>query len=230
MRAWLLFVAFSAAAVAMADDDAPYAKSGGAGIRRAGLRYAQGFYPPLMKDPASTTFDSESVVCDHKFDANDPDTQSKVSVYMVKGIVRSKNSFGAVVPSKWMMLVVEREQSSEMAVAFLDDKIVAKTEIGSRIVEVIDKKAAQAEEAERQQRMAAIEEGKKQWEEKKARDAGREAGRTHGTKMGKKAKALSDSEIKRRARKHAADEGYTEQRLVDQFVEGYADAIAAAAQ
>lgn len=221
----LLFVIGQAAA----SDDTPHAKSGGAGIRGAGFTYAKEIYPRLLKDPASTTFDWESVTSDHRFDLNDPDTQSQVSVYWVEGLLRSKNSFGAVVPTQWAMLVIERDKSSEMAVAFLGGEIVAKTDTGSRLLSVIDKMAKRREEKERQDTMARVAEAKKVQEGKKARAEGYKLGQTHGAKMGKKAKALSDAEISRRARKLASDAGYADEMLVEEFVKGYADAIFAAA-
>ena len=73
-------------------------------------------------------------------------------------------------------------------------------------------------------------EPKRNEEEKKARTAGHKAGKVHGAKIGKRAKSLRDSEITRRANKLAADAGYRDDGLIAQFVEGYADAIASAAQ
>jgi len=230
MKPWLLFIAFSMAAVATANDDAPYAKSGGAGMRGAGFTYAKEIFPKVMKDPASTTFDWESVTSDHKFDTHEKRTGEEISIYCVKGVLRSKNSFNAVVPSEWCIFVVEREKTNEMAIAMLDGKVIGKTAMGDRLMVFFDQIVEARKEKERELAMARNPEAKQNEEEKKARNDGYEAGNVHAAKIGNRAKSLSDSAITRRAKKLAADGGYRDDGLIAQFVEGYADAIASASQ
>ena len=227
MKPWLLFIAFSMAAVATANDDAPYAKSGGAGMRGAGFTYAKQMFPKVMKDPASTTFDWESVTSDHKLDTKDKETGEEISIYCVKGVLRSKNSFNAVVPSEWCIFVVEREKTNEMAIAMLDGKVIGKTAMGGRLMVFFDQIVEAKKEKERELAMARNAEAK---QNEKARNDGYEAGNVHAAKIGNRAKSLSDSAITRRAKKLAADAGYRDDGLIAQFVEGYADAIASVAQ
>lgn len=66
--------------------------------------------------------------------------------------------------------------------------------------------------------------------EAKAQEAGNEAGQAQAAKLGKNARMLRDTEIARRARKSATEAGYTDERLIEKFCEGFADAIAAAAK
>lgn len=230
MRTSLLFAIVMAAAVATAADDSPHAKSAGAGIRGAGFTYAKEVYPRFMKDPSSASFDWESVTSDHKFDVRDRETQTMYSVYVVNGIVRSKNSFNAIVPTEWSVFVVEGESGTEMAVAMLNGKIVAKSQVGERLITTIEKIAADKEKRAREETLRRGAEAERAREEKEARDDGGQAGVAHGAKLGKKTKALSSSDITRRAKKLAADAGYEDDRLIELFVQGYADAMAEAAK
>lgn len=205
---------------ARAEDESPHDKSAGAGMRAAGFTYAKEFYPKLMKNPGSTEFDWETVSARHLYNARDRSTDRMVSVYEVTGVLRSRNSFNALVPSEWSMHVVERDDTSEMALAFLDGELVGQTEIGKRLLDRAKKISNALAEKQRDADKARLEAMKKQAEATKAFDAGKAVGKAHASKLGPTARTLSESEINRRGLKLAGEKDYSDE-VAQHFAKGY---------
>ena len=127
----------------------------GAGIRDTGFAFAKDALPKVMKDPASTTVDPASVSHQYLFDTKDGQTGETISVYLVQGEVRSKNSFNAIVPCEWFVLVAEREKSVEVSAVHLGEKQIFITELGKELWSLIHKKTAVLNAKEWTQAMAA---------------------------------------------------------------------------
>ena len=71
--------------------------------------------------------------------------------------MRSKNSFNAIVPCEWFLLIAEREKSVEVSAVHFDEKQISITELGKELWSTIHKKTAARNAKERAQAMAAAE-------------------------------------------------------------------------
>jgi hypothetical protein len=196
------------------------------GARGAAFTFAKRVITPILKNPASADFEWSSVSVDRVMPVKS-EAGNSVELVFVSGLVRATNSFNAVVPSEWQVTMWHDENGYEGMIVVHDDKIILKTEKGERFLNVMN---AKQDKQQKQMVAEAAEKAQRQREENKAKADGHVLGEKHGAKLGTKAKVLRESEISKRARKFAADAGYAEERLVEQFENGYADAISAAAR
>jgi hypothetical protein len=196
------------------------------GARGAAFTFAKRVIGPILKNPASADFDWASVHVSRTMPLKS-EAAEQVEIVMVRGTVRATNSFNAVVPADWQVTMWHDENGYEAMIVVHDGKMILKTERGERFLNVM---AAKQDKQDKQRAAEAADKAEKQRQEKTSRADGYALGQKHGAKLGTKAKTLSDSEISKRSRKFAAEAGYSDEWLINQFEKGYADALSAAAR
>lgn len=194
------------------------------GARGAGFTFAKRAIAPTLKDPSSANFDWDSVQVEGVLSAaavGDPDGE----IVFVAGVVRAKNSFNAVVPSQWRVVMYHADDKYEPIVVTNDDAFVLKTDRGEMFLNAAlnekqkkrdAERAAAAEHAEH--RKAAKAEAARL---KKANDAGRKAGAEAVSRFGRNVKTVPDSLVEKNARSALRESGITSAGESAQFVDGF---------
>lgn len=215
----------------------------GEGVRGAACESAKRLIPRAMKDPSSAEFDWSSVAAEQVADGTLGMSGKKF--FRVSGVVRGKNSFGAVVPSKWTAIVQSVDGSLPVELLFLDGSVVAKTEEGRDILGRLAQKKLR-EEAERGQAVVRGIDAFFDAEKEKAAELRREraamferqrvdairrdgskAGKLAAEKMGRALGRISEKEMASRGKKEAARVKVAESD-VESFVGGFVDGMNAA--
>jgi len=227
--------AFLAAAILFA----PQANANG-DAEASALTAAKIFVPKAMKDPSSADFDWKSL--NTRKLRSDQLELGDDSAYIVDGIVRGKNSFGAVVPSKWSAIVIESEGKCRTEVVFLDGKVIVSDPKGAEILlrierlkaekaEVARKEAAEIGQAKAAEAAALNRKESAKLADQvriaKARSLGVEAGKEAAVQLGKALVRISEKEIASRAKREALKRKVPEGDR-DDFIDAFCGAVEAA--
>ena len=206
----------------------------------AAFNAARIFVPKAMKDPSSADFDWKSL--NTRRLRSDQLELGEDSAYITEGVVRGKNSFGAVVPSKWSAIVLESGGKYSTEVVFLDGKVIVADPKGTEILLRIERLKAEKSDAARKE---AIEAGQAKAAEAaalnrkesarladeirvaKARAQGVEAGKAAAEQLGKAIVRISEKEIASRAKREAVKRKIPEGDR-DDFIDAFSGAVEAA--
>lgn len=208
-------------------------------IRDEALSLAKATVPQAMKDPDSARFDPDAVSV-KKLPGDRFGEEGEV-FYLVTGVVRGKNSFGAVVPSEWAAIVREEGEGKYSAeVAFLEGDSVGLGPRGNEVLAKIDQTKAKArQEREDRYRKSIEEAGSRERRAKEAiaeeharqiakwKTAGQNAAEAVAAKAGQNVRQMTNKDIAKKAKRAALLEGLNVEEE-QAFVEGFTEAINAA--
>jgi hypothetical protein len=188
------------------------------GCRGAAFTFAKSAIKSALKNPHSADFDWESVKYRRTIRLRSKETGAESAVVCVGGVVRATNSFGAVVPSEWVMWMHHKDEQYTPIIAMLDDQIVMKTKLGEKVEEMLIKAQAAKEEKDRVKVEAAA-------KVEMAVAAGRASGEEAAKKYSRNA---ADKIIEQNARKAATKADLATDEEVEHFVSGFVEAAQAA--
>jgi len=191
------------------------------GARGAGHTFAKQLIKPALKNPGSADFDWETVKVDKTFKVKPKEGEADSEIVSVSGIVRATNSFNAVVPSKWQVVMNHNDDGWVPIVATHDGEIIFKTELGERFLNTLRERENKKKEEEEAKR-------KRAQELQSCYDAGRKSGEATATKFGRNVKTAPDSLVDKQAAKALKASGYSDEEESERFLEGFRDAIAEA--
>jgi hypothetical protein len=231
---WLLatvaLVMLSSAGVAFAISD----------VENEAFNAAKLLVPKAMKDPSSADFDSKSFRT-RKLKSDQLGIEDETA-YLVDGIVRGKNSFGAVVPSKWSAIVVEAGGELTTEVIFLDGDVIASNPKGAKMLlrmnqlkderfqqglrDLEDRGRAETRSADERDRINAMTFADRQ-RVNRVRSEGVEAGKAAAEQLGKALVRISEKEIASRAKREAVKRKVPDGDR-DDFIDAFSGAVEAA--
>jgi len=215
MRYAIIFAAAVSAAIATAEEVAPE------GARGAAFEFAKRAITPTLKNPDSAKFEWESVRVNRAIPVKRKDgTEEKVVI--VSGVVRATNSFNAVVPSEWKVMMLHNADGYETMTVSLDREFVVKTERGEKFLNaMVERQEATRQknrEAEQQtaSRRAALE---------AAHNAGRESGDAVASRFGRNVKTASDALVEKQLDRAQKLSKLSDDDEIEQFKNGFMAAI-----
>lgn len=224
------FLTLSSAGIAIAVSD----------VENEAFNAAKLLVPKAMKDPSSADFDSKSFRT-RKLKSDQLGIDDETA-YLVDGIVRGKNSFGAVVPSKWSAIVVDAGGELKTEVIFLDGDVIASNPKGAKMLlrmnqlrderfqqglrDLEDRGRAETRSAEDRDRINTMNSADRQ-RVNRVRAEGVEAGKSAAEQLGKAIVRISEKEIASRAKREAVKRKIPEGDR-DDFVDAFSGAVEAA--
>lgn len=192
------------------------------GARGAGFTFAKQLISPVLKNPKSADFDWGSVEVTRVMpikpaaEGDDP-----TLVVCVQGIVRATNSFNAIVPERWIVLMHHEDEQYQPIIVQHGEQIILKTEMGDRLLKAVQKK-------EDEKRQAAVEQAQKRAKLDAAEKAGREAAEKQLQKYGRNVKTVSWKIVQKHIEKALQDSGITDDGEAESFTTAFAVAVQAA--
>jgi hypothetical protein len=197
------------------------------GARGAAFEFAKKLLTPALKNPASATFEWESVQYIRTVRMPAKDGQDAADIVICEGVVRATNSFNAIVPSEWTVCMHHDGEVYTPILANLDKQVVFRTEMADRLASMIlaakEKKAAEASK----QAAAAAAERQKQLRMSKAYEAGKKAGTETAEKMKLDKLRIPQSNVDRLKDAAVKDLEYSSADESAEFVRGFVEAVEA---
>jgi hypothetical protein len=207
------------------------------GARGAALTFAKKAIRPTLKDPSSADFEWASIHVDRVLPVKNAD-DAQTEIVIVSGIVRAKNSFNAIVPSEWEVVMLHDSENYEAMVVTNGGQFVLKTDKGEKFLNILverrkkqdeKRRIAAAEKARLAKEEAAAKAAEKARLEKASKaghEAGHEAVQRFVKRFGKqKLRATADELIDKNARNALKDAGITEADESQRFLESFAAAF-----
>jgi hypothetical protein len=200
--------------------------------RGAGFTFAKKIITPSLKNPNSADFSWESVAVEWKKTARDNADDDPYQIVAVSGVVRATNSFNAVVPQKWGVIMTYKKELWEPAVVTLDDKVVFVNEVGKRFMDNLDKKAAQKRQEADGRYMKSLQEmedkAKRERRLEQAFDAGKSAA-DEAIKRNKWNSKVAASNVKKAAKQAAEKSDFaSDESEKAKFLEGFESYVSTA--
>lgn len=222
MRSAYLVVAVLTATIAMAEEVAPD------GARGAAFELAKRSITPTLKNPDSAKFDWETVRVKRAIPVKSKDG-SEEKVVIVSGVVRATNSFNAVVPSEWTVMMLHNADGYETMTVSLDKQFVVKTERGEKFLNAMveRKEIARQNEIQVEQRSREKEQqaAAKRAALEAAHNAGRDSGNSVAARFGRNVKTASDALVEKQLQRAKKDSKLSDNEEIEQFQNGFMAAI-----
>jgi hypothetical protein len=158
----------------------------------------------------------------------------EAKIVIVSGVVRATNSFNAVVPSDWTVMMLNNDDGYEVMVITLDKQVLVQTERGKQF---LNQAISQKEQSREQQ--AEIDEQTRRKEEQAAAaraaleaayNAGRAKGNAVASRFGRNVTTASDALIQKQLQRAEKDSALASKNEIEQFRNGFMAAIRDARQ
>jgi len=209
------------------------------GARGAGYTFAKTVIKPTLKNPSSADFDWESVKVDGTFKGKKKDDGTSSEIVSVSGVVRATNSFNAVVPSKWQVVMTHGDEGWKPIVVTHESEFLLKTDEGEQflnaLVERSKKKKAEAAAKndeiiaqQKREKEELVAQQKRESQLQACYEAGQACGEEVAERFGRNVKKTPDSLVEKHAAKALKAAGYSDEEESDKFRQGFRDAIAEA--